>query len=379
MGSLNGIEVRPTAGAALVSETAAAIEGRWALAAIEELGRWADLAEGAYSQNTQRAWRADWRVFCAYCQLVDASPLPATPETVRLFLLACHPLEDPEEEGAPRPLRRAPATLRRYLATITRIHRAAKLEDPCRSEPVTLAMRAIARKAGTRQRQAPPFGWRDLKDFFALEPVSLRDLRDRALVALAYDVLGRTNEIAEVDVEDLERDGQGNATLLIPRSKVDVLGEGEHAFVAAQTMEWIQAWLAAAGIKKGAVFRVVHGHHEIGERLKPAGIAATLRRAARKAGLGKLALTISGHSAPWARAKTWQVSASTHSRSCRPAAGRTAVCRRDTPRGSMRGEEAWRSLQRGRAASGLLLLNRHLTATRHMRTQPWRARRRCHS
>ena len=254
------------------------------------------MAQGAYSENTQRAWRADWRVFCAYCQLVDATPLPAQPETVRAFLLACHPLEDPEK-GTPPPSRRAPATLRRYLATITRIHRAAKLEDPCRSEPVTLAMRAIARKAGTRQRQAPPFGWRALKEFFALEPVSLRDYRDRALVALAYDVLGRTNELAQVDVAHLERDDEGNSTLLIPRSKTDALGEGEHAFVAEQTMEWILAWLAAAGIKTGAVFRVVRGHHELDERMKPAAIAATLRRAALKSGLGRAALKISGHSA----------------------------------------------------------------------------------
>src|SRR5688572_33352810 len=123
MGFLTETQSPPTAPVALIGDPAA----------VEELGRWADLAEGAYSENTQRAWRADWRVFCAYCQLVDASPLPAQPETVRAFLLACHPLEDPEE-GVPAPPRRAPATLRRYLATITRIHRAAKLEDPCRSE-----------------------------------------------------------------------------------------------------------------------------------------------------------------------------------------------------------------------------------------------------
>jgi integrase len=265
------------------------------LRAFGHLSKWAEMADGAYAKNTQRAWRADWRVFMEYCARANVHPLPAAAETVREFLLALHPLED-LPDGA-KPPRRAPATLRRYLATITRIHRAAKLEDPCTSEAVKLAMRAIARKAGTRQRQAQPFGWRALKEFFALEPVSLRDFRDRALVALAYDVLGRTSEIAQVDVEHLEREEEGNSTLLIPRSKTDALGKGEHTFVAEQTMEWIQAWLAAAGIKTGAVFRVVQGHDQLGERLKPAAIAATLRRAALKAGLGKAALEISGHSA----------------------------------------------------------------------------------
>src|SRR4051812_6213218 len=54
-----------------------AMEARRALAAIEEIGRWADLAQGAYSENTQRAWRADWRVFLQYCARVNSSPLPA--------------------------------------------------------------------------------------------------------------------------------------------------------------------------------------------------------------------------------------------------------------------------------------------------------------
>jgi integrase len=138
-------------------------------------------------------------------------------------------------------------------------------------------------------------GWAAIEKFLRLECRSLRDLRDRALVALAYDTLGRTDELARVDVEHLECDG--HATLLIPRSKGDVLGEGEHAFVAEQTMEWIQAWLAAAGIQTGAAFRIIQGHHDLGERLQPAAIAATLRRAALKAGLGQSALEISGHSA----------------------------------------------------------------------------------
>ena len=65
MGFLKEMQSAPTAPGALVGDPQGATP-RQALAALEEIGRWADLAEGAYSENTQRAWRADWRVFCAY-------------------------------------------------------------------------------------------------------------------------------------------------------------------------------------------------------------------------------------------------------------------------------------------------------------------------
>jgi hypothetical protein len=68
MGFLTESQSPLTALGALIGDPAA-VEARRALAAVEELGRWADLAERAYSESTQRAWRADWRVFCNYCSL----------------------------------------------------------------------------------------------------------------------------------------------------------------------------------------------------------------------------------------------------------------------------------------------------------------------
>src|SRR3954466_13297002 len=72
-----------------------------ALHALSNLSSWAELAQGAFAKNTQRAWRADWRVFLRYCVSANVSPLPAAATTVRHFLQALHPLEDSPTGLAP--------------------------------------------------------------------------------------------------------------------------------------------------------------------------------------------------------------------------------------------------------------------------------------
>ena len=44
---------------------------------------WEAMAQGAYSENTKRAWRADWEIFKAFCEAQGVDALPALPVTVR--------------------------------------------------------------------------------------------------------------------------------------------------------------------------------------------------------------------------------------------------------------------------------------------------------
>jgi hypothetical protein len=113
----------------------------------EQLAAWEEAAKGAYSPNTQRAYRHDW--FLVYCIEHGLESLPAAPAAVAAFLRAeC-------ERG------RAVATVRRRAAAVSLVHRAARLTDSCKSEPVRLALRAIARELGTDQKQAAPLGHRE--------------------------------------------------------------------------------------------------------------------------------------------------------------------------------------------------------------------------
>jgi len=58
-------------------------------------------------------------------------------------------------------------------------------------------------------------------------------------------------------VEDLERTPDGSATVLIRRSKTDPEGTGVPLYLAPDTMAYLEAWLTAAGLSTGLVFRAL--------------------------------------------------------------------------------------------------------------------------
>src|SRR5271154_6120178 len=73
--------------------------------------------DGAYSTNTIRSYRADFRIFEAWCRAEGAAFLPASPETVANFVTA---------QGKCA----APATVSRRRASIAKIHKLLKFENP---------------------------------------------------------------------------------------------------------------------------------------------------------------------------------------------------------------------------------------------------------
>lgn len=111
------------------------------------------MAKPAYSANTHRAWKADGALFQAFCEQAETQFFPATPQTVRAFVIEC-------QRKA-----RKPATIRRYVATITRAHAAAGLVSPCESEPMRLALKEMGQTVSARQRQAYALGWAEIADF----------------------------------------------------------------------------------------------------------------------------------------------------------------------------------------------------------------------
>jgi hypothetical protein len=105
------------------------------------------MAAGAFSANTIRAWKADWEVFAESCRVFRLESLPASAKTVRAFVFECL------GKG------KKPATVRRYVSTIGRAHRASGLADPTSSEDVRLALKAMGRNSTARQKQARGLVW----------------------------------------------------------------------------------------------------------------------------------------------------------------------------------------------------------------------------
>ena len=96
---------------------------------------------GAYSENTIRAYRADFADFEEWCLAASAVSLPALPETLATYVEAMA-------------LVKTPATVARRLAGIGRVHRLLGHANPGASDVVALALRRIFRSKGRRQKQA---------------------------------------------------------------------------------------------------------------------------------------------------------------------------------------------------------------------------------
>jgi integrase len=253
--------------------------------AKEALIEWSAMAKEAYSKNTQRAQRADGAVFQGFCEKAGLEFFPAAPMTIRAFIEHC------VEAG------KKPATIRRYVATITRAHLAAGLTSPCASEPVRLALKEMGHKTSARQRQALALGWKEIKEFVKTAGEGLRADRERALLSVAYDTMARRSELVALNLEDVTFMPNGSGTILIRRSKTDQEGQGVTGYLSRETIKWLRVWLESAGISEGAIFRRLVGQNRVGERLHPDIIADIYKRVARWIQMpARQVARVSGHS-----------------------------------------------------------------------------------
>ena len=246
-------------------------------------------AAGAFAPNTLRALAADSRVFSAWCAGQGREALPAEPKTVAAFV-------DAMAET------RAPATVRRYCASIASMHRAAGLAPPTATQPVKLALRRMTRAKGGRQRQAEPLNRPALDRMLAVagqgggEPTAIA-LRDAALAAVAYDTLLRRSELVSLYIEDLAPASDEGATILVRKSKTDQAGEGAVKFLAPDTARALRAYLDAIGAPStGPLFRpVTRWGRAASTALEPQEVPRLFRKLAAAAGV-RTARPHSGHS-----------------------------------------------------------------------------------
>lgn len=247
------------------------------------LQRHAEVTRGAFASNTERARAADSKVFVDWAISEGRSPLPASPETVALFVEAM-------AKG------RKPATIRRYVSTIATTHAAAGIADPTKTVEVKATLRRISKRLGVRQQQAKGIGEADVERVIGAAGDSLADLRDVALLLVGRDLLARRSELTELEVEDVTSGPHGTGRALIRKSKTDQEGAGAHAHVSAPAMRALKRWLQAAAITSGPIFRRIDKWGRVGRRrMHPASVAKALKRLASVAELDDVE-RISGHS-----------------------------------------------------------------------------------
>ncbi len=109
--------------------------------------------------------------------------------------------------------------------------------------------------------------------------------------------MARRAELVALDADDITLLPDATGRVLIRRSKTDQAGEGNTAYLARATVRLLQAWMEAANIREGAVFRRLVGRAQNGGRLGVDSVAEIFMRGAGCVGMEKKeAEEVSGHS-----------------------------------------------------------------------------------
>jgi site-specific recombinase XerD len=247
----------------------------------------------ARAANTLRGYRSDWREFTSWCAHRRAEPLPAAAATVTGYLteLARH--------GA------KVGTMSRRLSAIRFAHQMRDLADPTENARVVAVWEGIRRTHGAPPEQAAPLMPPELFDVVDRCPTSrvwktrgrpaepdLAGLRDRALLVVGFVAALRRSELAALQVGDVAEHPNG-LVLALPRSKTNQRGEQTELVVLPRAgnparcpVATLQAWLAAAGITDGPVFRPVSkGNRALARPLNPESVNTLVQAAVARAGL----------------------------------------------------------------------------------------------
>lgn len=265
------------------------------------------------AEATLRAYKSDWRLFCAWCAESGYRPLPASPTTVAAFLtLLAETGFVPREPRTTKrgvalpnkePVPLGKATIGRRFAAIVFAHRAADMEPPT-SQPDTgrleKAMRAIRKDKRDdlpgKKRAADGDVLRDM--LRSIDGEDLRAYRDRALLAVGMAGAFRRSELVALTVGRVSEDARG-LLIRIPSSKTDQEGKGQIVAIPdgrrLAPVRHYRAWLKQAGIETGAVFRKLTPQGRLTDKAMSAqGVALVVKAAAVAAGYPPE--TFSGHS-----------------------------------------------------------------------------------
>ena len=238
----------------------------------------ADTAEqlvNATPENTSRTYDWAWSQFSRWCADEGRVALPATAQTLADYVSRLIGLD------------MAPATVDNAIGAIRSKHSDAGYAQQPDTRAALKLLRAYRRDwadRGHRVRKATPLLLDGLRAMIeTCEPDTPRGVRDRAVLLLGFNMMGRRSEISGLDRIDIE-DADEGITVYIRRSKTDQDAEGASVGVPYGQHEdtcavrAVRAWMSvldAHGLTGGALFRPIDRHGHIGGQPEMAGRAAT--------------------------------------------------------------------------------------------------------
>ncbi len=245
------------------------------------LARVGELVASSVSDSTRRAYLSDITQFSGW-----GGSIPATPEMVATYVAAHADTL-------------TVATLVRRVATLSKVHEARGLPNPCRTEIVRATLRGLKRTKGTAHQQAKPLLREDLMLIMDKLSSTTKDQRDRALLLLGFAGGFRRSELVGLDCTDIERVRQG-LVVTLKRCKTDQEGAGRKIGIPLGRTRYcpvaaLDKWLLVCGIDSGPVFRPLDRTGRVSiHRLSGDAVSIVIRERAAAAGIDPS--NYSGHS-----------------------------------------------------------------------------------
>ena len=248
-----------------------------------------DYARSAVSDNTLKAYKADWAHYTRWCRRRGVAPLPPAPELVGLYLAD---LAAPTGKGTACSV----STIERRLSGLAwnAAQRGHALDRTDRHIATVLA--GIKRRHARPPVQKEAILAEDIRAMAGTLPHDLRGLRDRTILLLGFAGGLRRSEIVGLDAgRDETEDGTGWVAVLEGGALLTLRGKtgwraveiGRGSSDASCPVHALDRWLSFARIETGPIFRRTtrDGTRPLPHRLSDRHVARLVKRCVLAAGL----------------------------------------------------------------------------------------------
>jgi len=204
------------------------------------------------SNNTLRAYKADYNDFALFCSKNNFQSMPTKPQIMALYLTHLS-----------KSLKYS--TLKRRLASISILHKMKGHYIDTKHPIIIENLMGIKRTIGSHQKGKKPLLINDLKSLIeAIHQSDEKDLkktRDKALVLVGFSGGFRRSELVDIEKADIEFVVEG-VKIFVKRSKTDQSGEGMIKAIPYFDNEnfcpvkALKNWIEESNLKNGKIFNI---------------------------------------------------------------------------------------------------------------------------
>ena len=237
--------------------------------------------DGAFAENTIRAYRSDFEQYSKWCANKSISPTPATADNLAMYVdELSHTCKS--------------ATIRRRVNALGTIYKLSRNPDFTKDPEVVLALKRMHRKIGRRQRQAIPLTHDNVAQLLCQCTTDTIGLRNQVLLLLGYETMRRRSELCSFRFEDMQHSPTLGNVLWLRTSKTDQFGEGRPIVISDRLFDLIHKWRRVC-VTGGPILRGVDKHGNVSAKLNPGSIGTIINGLNLKLTAGTQPL-YSGHS-----------------------------------------------------------------------------------